>query len=134
MSDGTISSMDPAVPLTGAELLEIVQDGQSKKALLTDVAKFGESGRNLLAWAYSSSFRLVNAARNDNGAIITADIVWPDGVPGVFTSDVLNQTHLGAIDAWHATYQSTPAKTVVQTAVSRDLNGAVIAQPAITIQ
>lgn len=130
---GTISSMDPAAPLTGAELLEIVQAGGSKKVLVTDLVSYGESARSLLAWAYASAFRLVSAVRDQNGAIVTANIIWPDGVAGVFTTDVTSVEFPGAIDAWHATYASTPPKSVVQAAVTRDTNGAVTAQPAITI-
>lgn len=130
---GKISQMDPAVALTGNELLEVVQGGDSRKATLADLAAFGESARSLLAWAYSSAFRLATSNRDQNGAIVTANIVWPDGVTGVFTTDVASTTFPGAIDAWHATYAGTPVKTVVQTAVTRDAIGAVIAQPAITI-
>ena len=85
---------------------------------------------NILAWAYASSFRLVSAVRDENGAIVAADIIWPDDVTGEFTTDVASVAFPGAIDAWHATYGSS---TVTQLSVTRDDNGAVIAQPAITI-
>lgn len=88
---------------------------------------------SLLSWAYSSSFQLVSATRDANEAIVTANIVWPDGVSGVFTTDVASTAFPGAIDAWHATYLSTPVKTVTQPTVTRDGNGAVIIQPAIII-
>lgn len=87
----------------------------------------------LSTWAYGQVFRLVSAARDANEAITTANIVWPDGVAGVFTTDVASSAFPGAIDAWHATYDSTPFRTVTQPAVTRDANGAVTAQPAITI-
>jgi hypothetical protein len=44
---GKISNMDPAGPLTGAELIEVVQDGGSKKALLSDVITSGKDGTSI---------------------------------------------------------------------------------------
>lgn len=95
----------------------------------------GEPGiqYNLETWANAQTFRLVSATRDANSAIITANIVWPDGIAGVFTTDLASVDFPGAIDAWHATYAGTPAKLVAQPAVTRDVNGAVTAQPAIII-
>lgn len=87
----------------------------------------------LLSWAYAQTFQLVSATRDANGAITTATVKWPDGTSGVFTTDTANTEFPGAIDAWHATYLDTTTKTVTQPAVTRDANGAVTAQPAITI-
>lgn len=87
----------------------------------------------LETWANAQTFQLVSATRDANSAIITANIVWPDGIAGVFTTDLASIDFPGAIDAWHATYAGTPAKLITQAAVTRDENGAVIVQPAITI-
>lgn len=87
----------------------------------------------LLEWAYGQTFRVVSANRNANGAITSASIVWPDGVSGAFAATVLNGDFPGAIDGWTATYLGSPTKTVEQPQVTRDSNGAVIAQPAITV-
>lgn len=88
---------------------------------------------NLSTWAYGNIFRLVSATRDANSAIISASIVWPDGISGIFTTDSASTAFTGAIDAWHATYLGSPTKTITQAAVTRDANGAVTAQPAITI-
>lgn len=88
---------------------------------------------SLSAWAYAQTFQLVSATRDANGAITTASIVWPDGTAGAFTTDVASTAFPGAIDAWHATYAGTPTRTVTQPTVTRDANGAVTVQPAITI-
>jgi hypothetical protein len=102
-----------------------------------ELAQFikGEPGiqYNLQTWAYTQTFQLVSATRDANSAIISASIVWPDGVTGVFTTDIASVAFPGAIDAWHATYAGTPAKLITQPSVTRDVNGAVTAQPAITI-
>ena len=88
---------------------------------------------NLQTWAYNQTFQLVSADRDANSAITTASIVWPDGITGTFTTDVASTAFPGAIDAWHATYVGSPTKTITQPVVTRDANGAVTAQPAITI-
>ena len=88
---------------------------------------------SLLSWAYTSSFQLVSSTRDANSAIISANIVWPDSVTGVFTTDVASTAFPGAIDAWHATYAGTPTKTITQTTVTRDSAGAVVIQPTIVI-
>jgi len=104
---------------------------QQKSQFLLD---WGGANRALATWAYAQSFQLVSAARDTNGAITTASIVWPDGATGTFTTDTASTAFPGAIDAWHATYVlGTLTKTVTQPAVTRDANGAVTAQPAITI-
>jgi hypothetical protein len=89
--------------------------------------------KDILSWAYGSLFRLNSSVRDVNGAIVSANITWPDGTPGVFTTDVASSTYPGAIDSWHATYISSPVKTITQPLVSRDLNGAVTSQPEITV-
>ena len=88
---------------------------------------------DLLNWAYVQSFAITSATRNANDVITTASIRWPDGATGTFTADTINAT-FNAIDAWHATHiLNAVTKTVTQTAVTRNSNGAVTAQPVITI-
>jgi hypothetical protein len=88
----------------------------------------------LAGWALTQAFRLVSATRNIDGAATTASIVWPDGATGTYTADTLSTDFPGATDAWHATYVvGGTTKTVTQPAVTRDVDGNVTAQPAITI-
>jgi len=88
----------------------------------------------LLSWANTQNFFLISGTRDANSALTSADIQWPDGATGEFTADVLSTDFPGAIDAWHATYVvGAVTKTVTQSAVTRDSNGAVTAQPVITI-
>lgn len=84
------------------------------------------------AWAYSESFAVISATRNSNNVITSANIKWPDGVSGVFTATTINST-FNVIDAWTATYLGTTTKTITQPTVTRNSNGAVTAQPEITI-
>lgn len=99
-------------------------------------AKFGAyssgatSDTDILAWSYGSLFQLNQSERDVNGAIVTAQITWPDGVEGVFTTDVASTLFPGAIDSWTATYMY---KVIHQPSVTRDINGAVISQPNIEV-
>jgi hypothetical protein len=84
------------------------------------------SAYNLKTWALTLAFTLLSATRDANDAIIEAQIKWPDGVEGVFLSDVLSTAFPGAIDAWHGTHGT---QTITQPLMTRNANGAVIAQP-----
>lgn len=113
--------------------------GMTAAALAADAAFSGAYGPILnvqvLAWALAQAFRLVSATRDSNDAITTASVVWPDGSTGTFTTDTASSAFPGAIDAYHVTYVNvtTGTKTVTQTAVTRNGNGAVTAQPALTV-
>lgn len=136
MAGKQLKDFPAASALADADVLFASQAGAEKALTAAQVAAYINANRltqTLLAWAYAQSFQLVSATRDANGAITTASIVWPDGTAGVFTTDIASTAFPGAIDAWHATYAGTPAKTVTQPAVTRDANGAVTAQPAITI-
>lgn len=88
----------------------------------------------VISWAMVQAFQLVSGTRDANGALTSATIAWPDGATGVFTADTLSVAFPGAIDAWHATYVlGAVTLTITQPTVTRDANGAVTVQPAITI-
>lgn len=86
----------------------------------------------LMTWALTNAFVMVNARRDANSALISADVQWPDGTNGTLIVDKVSDFP-GVIDAYRVTYASTPMLTVTQTAVTRDANGAVISQPIPTI-
>jgi hypothetical protein len=104
-------------------------------ALYSDVSQVPINTTNaLLGWSYAQAFAVATATRNSNESVTTANIVWPDGATGVFTSTVLSTLFPGAIDAWNATHiLAGVTKTVTQPTVTRNAAGAVIAQPSITV-
>lgn len=84
-------------------------------------------------WAYAEAFAVISATRNVNNVIITANLVWPDGATGVFTTVTIN-TAFNTIDAWTATYvRSGLSLLITQPLVTRNAEGAVTVQPVITI-
>jgi len=123
-----------AVISTAQAVISTAQAVIATEAAAEAEATVGASSNiQILNWAYIQAFAITTATRNSNDVITTASIVWPDGATGTFTTDTINTT-FNAIDAWHATHiLSAVTKTVTQTAVTRNSNGAVTAQPVITI-
>lgn len=88
----------------------------------------------LRGWSAAESFTLTSATRNSDGAVTSATIKWPDGATGTYTADMLSTDFPGATDGWHATHVLAGATlTVTQPTVTRDADGAITAQPDITI-
>jgi hypothetical protein len=121
----------------------ILAEGEVGLELDTDRRKVGDGATHwasllyadtlasLAGWALEQAFSVSSVTRDANGVVTSANIVWPDGVAGVFTTDTIDASN--AINAWHATYVGPVTKTVTQAAVTRDANGNVTVQPAITI-
>lgn len=87
----------------------------------------------VLGWAIAQSYVVTSVTRDNNEAIVTANVQWPDGTVGIFTTDTASTSFPGAIDAYHVTYGSPVIHTYTQPAVTRDTGGAVTAQPTIAV-
>lgn len=72
-----------------------------------------------------------NIVRNSNEVVTSATVTWPDGTPGVFTTDSIGP--LNTVDAYHITYLGTVAVTFTQALITRDSAGAAIAVPNISV-
>jgi hypothetical protein len=64
--------------------------------------------------------------RDENGAVTTAGIIWPDGTAGTYTALVASTDFLGQIDSYKVTYGT---RTYTQPTMTRDENGAVTYRP-----
>jgi hypothetical protein len=69
--------------------------------------------------------------RNRSGAVVSAAVVWPDGVGGTFVADEIDES-TGAVNAYHVTYGVS--RRYVQPRVSRDRSGRVVHRPAIRVE
>lgn len=67
-----------------------------------------------------------------NGAPISAQVKWPDGVSGVY-SGTASGTWPGTINSYTITRVGSPTMTFTQPSVTRDSNGAITTRPAITV-
>jgi collagen type VII alpha len=68
--------------------------------------------------------------RDAGGAVVAADVLWPDGTPGRYTGTSSTDVP-GAVDAYEITYGKPPTRTYRQPPVTRDGLGAVVHRPPI---
>jgi hypothetical protein len=86
-----------------------------------------------IGWALSGSYVLTSGVtRNSSGALLTANVTYPDGTQGIFTTLVVNATFPNSVDSYTIT-NSTLGRTLTQPTVTRESNGFVVTQPAIII-
>lgn len=77
---------------------------------------------------------LTNIQRNSHLAITQADVTWPDGAQGIFTTLTLSMVWRAEVDSWKITYHSLPMTTFTQPAVTRDPDtGDVVYKPKVII-
>jgi hypothetical protein len=74
-----------------------------------------------------------SATYDSNGALLTANLTWPDGTSGIYIADTVSTSFPGAIDAWHCTYIGSTTKTVTQPAVTRNGSGLVVTSPLLVV-
>jgi hypothetical protein len=61
----------------------------------------------------------------------SAEVVWPDGTPGVLTIDARHST--GAVNSYHITYGSPVTKTYTQPTITRAADGSPTNVPQIVV-
>jgi hypothetical protein len=84
-----------------------------------------------LALAAEPTALMVGAIeRNKSGAVVFAVVTWPDGTPGAFVADDIDERS-GAVNAYHVTYGATCR--YVQRRVTRDSSGRVVHRPRIRV-
>jgi hypothetical protein len=141
--DGSIAFQigDP-VPLATADRLGIPYVSGD---IILGTQRSGPTPTPVYDWAtHSELFRALAASldpliagivtRDGNGAMTAAPVLWPNGVPGVYTATALSSAFPGAVDAYTVTYGSSPViRTYTQPAVTRDGTGAVTTRPAVTV-
>jgi hypothetical protein len=89
------------------------------------------TAQTLKAWAEAGAYELTAITVDSDEVVTTATAKWPDGSAGTFTTTTKNSTWL-AVDAYTISHTAS-AKTVTQTAVTRNSNGTVTIKPALTV-
>lgn len=101
-------------------------------ALTLNKVNASASDAVLKEWTNAEAYEANGAVtRDSNGIPTTFNVTWPDGSAGVFTTTA-NDATTGAINAYTITHVAS-GKTVTQTAVTRDTNGAVTNKPLLTV-
>lgn len=72
--------------------------------------------------------------RNADGAITSAEVVWPNGMIGTYMATHLSETYLGATDGYSITYNDPPQVTFIQPPITRDVAGYPTFIPPIEVQ
>lgn len=103
---------------------------ETKRIAVSELFRVYENDE-LKAWANAGAYSISSATIDSDGVITTATVTWPDGSAGTFTRTTKNTTFL-TIDAYTVTHTDS-GKTVTQPTMTRDSNGNVTAQPALTI-
>jgi len=111
----------PAIPIMTAPSVPVTSvNGQ--------VGAVSIEGLDYLLLARDPQALFVGAITYTNGAPTSAAVTWPDGVTGTYTGTP-STAFPGSIDAYTITHGTT---TYTQPAVTRDTNGNITNQPAIT--
>jgi hypothetical protein len=91
-------------------------------------------GPTVLGWFLSQTFQYATITRDVNGAMTAADVLWPDGLPGVYTADVISSIFPGKVDGWHVTrIDGVTTTTYTQPTVTRDDNGDITVIPVVVV-
>ena len=128
---GTAASSPTLTGGAGSNLAIFSNEAQvltNKDLTSTTNTFFNGPGTNQWLISNLNSVTYSSTTRNTSGSATAGTVVWPDGTTGVYTATVVNAS--GAIDSYTVTYAT---RTVTQPTVTRDVNGAVTAQPAITV-
>lgn len=117
-------------------VLSLVDDSDGTAEFTSIDNLLSSTGETLLRvwlrmWAASGAYTLTSAARDSDGVITSASVSWPDGSSGTFTTVSKNTTFL-TIDAFTISHAAS-GKTVTQNLITRDGDGLIIAQPALTV-
>lgn len=92
------------------------------------IGTFGVNS-TLLAWVESGAYQPTLNVYDENGILVSSQVVWPDGTPGVLTVTDVN-TDFFSVDGYTMTYKT---KTITQPLLTRDENGNATIVPELII-
>jgi hypothetical protein len=109
----------------------VVPGTTATNALLATLGGAGVSNNRLVEWTTAEAYEPTAITRNGDDVVTSATVKWPDTSSGTFTATTVNSTY-NTVDAYTVTH-TLSGKTVTQTAVTRNGNGAVTTKPALTV-
>ena len=124
------ADVDLSLIPTGAAALPTLAPIATVTSINGQTGAVSVEGVNYLLLARDPESLFVGTVTRDaNGAPTSAAVTWPDGVTGTYTGTP-SSAFPGSIDAYTITHGTT---TYTQPAVTRDTNGNITNQPAITV-
>lgn len=85
----------------------------------------------LVLWTAGKNYEPQIITRDSEDRVTSMTVLWPDNSTGVYTATDYNVIH-ETYDGFTITHLLS-VKTVTQSAVTRNLEGAIITKPAITV-
>ena len=85
----------------------------------------------LTEWAQGKDYEMLSITRDSDGRITTSTVLWPDGSNGTYVATDYNATH-EVYDGYTIIHVDS-SLTVTQAAGTRNVDGAIITKPALTV-
>jgi hypothetical protein len=90
-----------------------------------------DQNQRLVEWAQGKDYEPLSITRDSEGRITLMSVSWPDSSSGFYNATDYNATH-EVYDGFTITHADS-GKTVTQSAVTRNAEGAVITKPNLTV-
>ena len=91
----------------------------------------GDENQLLTEWTQGKDYEPLVITRDSEGRVTSMTASWPDSSSGAYTATDYNATH-EVYDGYTITHVDS-GKTVTQSAVTRNSDGAITNKPALTI-
>ncbi len=124
--EALLAQAEEAVGLTGEDAAVAALLANSNSASRAALAR-------LVQWAKTPDTLITGAITRNSASVVTsAQVVWPDGATGVFTTTDIGP--MDTIDAYTITYDDGVTDlTFTQPAITRDVNGAATNIPGMVV-
>lgn len=100
-------------------------------AMVDYISIGGATDNALTEWTQGKDYEPLIITRDSEGRVTTMTVKWPDESSGNYTATDYNATH-EVYDGFFVTHADS-GKTVTQSAVTRNAEGAVIIKPALSV-
>jgi len=87
--------------------------------------------QKLIEWSQGKDYELITITRDSEGRITTSTVKWPDSSNGTYLANDYNATH--EVYDGYSIIHADSGLVITQSAVTRNIDGAVILKPALTI-
>ena len=95
------------------------------------VSTGGTTDGTLIEWTQGKDYEPLIITRDGEGRVTTMTVKWPDESDGVYTATNYNATH-EVYDGFTITHVDS-SQTITQAAVTRNVEGAVIIKPELSV-
>lgn len=85
----------------------------------------------LTEWSQGKDYEMLAITRDTQGRITSSTVKWPDTSTGAYTATNYNTTH--EVYDGFTIYHTDSSLTVTQSAVARNIDGAIISKPPLTV-